>query len=316
MSSGPGEAVRPSVISVPVRTTRTWTRATAVTVFAGLLSLWISYFGIPSDAVQIFVWLWLGTIAWSIEAHPRQHLGFLRDWWVPLALLVTYFYSRGLADELFAMPVHIQMPITVDTWLGGGELPSSRLQDAWCGDPCLKESEPRWFDLAFASVYTTHFFVGLVLAVVLWVRNRGEWIQWMRRYISINFAGLVVYIFYPMAPPWMASEEGHLTQEVLRITHRGWEEVGLGRFHLVLQGVGNPVAAMPSLHAGIAFLIALYGVQRLRTPLRWLLLAYPIAMSVGLVYFGEHYVIDIIAGAALAAAVLGACSWWERIKGD
>lgn len=316
MSSGPGEAVRPSVISAPERTTRPWARAAAFACYTVLLVLWVRAFGIPSDAVQIFVWLWMGTIAWNIEAPPRQHLGFLRDWWVPLALLVGYFFSRGLADEVFAMPVHIEMPITVDLWLGGGELPSSRLQDAWCGDPCDRDSEPRWFDLAFAVVYTTHFLCGLILAVVLWMRNRGEWMKWMRRYIGMNMAGLVVYIVYPMAPPWMASDEGYLTDEVLRITGRGWEEVGLGRFHLVLQGVGNPVAAMPSLHAGIAFLIALYGIQRLYGPWRWLLLAYPLAMSVGLVYFGEHYVIDIIAGAALALAVLAACSWWEKIRGD
>ena len=52
--------------------------------------------------------------------------------------------------------------------------------------------------------------VGLTIAMVLWLRNRGEWIKWMRRYIGANLAALVVYIVYPMAPPWMASEEGYL----------------------------------------------------------------------------------------------------------
>jgi membrane-associated phospholipid phosphatase len=319
MSSGPGEALRPSVEVAPPRTTRPWTRGLALTGYAVLLLVWIQTFGIPSDTVQIFVWLWFGTIAWNVEAPPRQHLNFVRDWWLPVAGLVLYFFSRGLADELdtfFHLPVHVQMPIDVDLWLGGGELPSARLQDALCGDPCLRTSDPRWFDLVFASVYTSHFFFGLVLAVALWLRNRGEWIKWMRRYLTASFAALVIYIVYPMAPPWMASDEGYLGHPVLRLTSRGWDEIGLGRFHLVLQGVGNPVAAMPSLHAGIAFLIALYGIQRLRTPWRWLLLAYPLVMSVGLVYFGEHYVVDILAGAFLAMVVLAACSWWEKIRGD
>lgn len=316
MTSGPGEAVRQSVISPPNRATRPWVRGASLSAYLVLLGFWISSFGVPSDAVQIFVWLWLATIAWNVEAPPRYHLVFLRDWWVPMAALIVYFYSRGLADEVLRMPVHIQMPISVDTWLGGGELPSHALQERLCGSPCDPDSEPRWFDLMFAVVYTTHFVVGLTLAMVLWLWNRGEWKKWMRRYVGANLAALVVYLLYPMAPPWMASEEGYLTHEVFRITHRGWEEVGLGRFHLVLTGVGNPVAAMPSLHAGIAFLIAMYAIQRLRSPLRWLLLVYPLLMSVGLVYFGEHYVIDIVAGAALAAAVLAACSWWERIRGD
>ena len=286
-----------------------------MTAFSLLLVFWVTTFGVPSDAVQIFGWLWLGTIAWNIEAPPRQHLGFVRDWWVPLAALVVYFYSRGLADE-FGLPAHIQMPITVDLWLGGGELPSYRLQEALCGSPCDPSSDPRWYDLMLTSVYTTHFVFGLTLAVVLWVRSRTEWLKWMRRYIGANAAALVVYILYPMAPPWMAWEEGYLAHEVHRITSRGWADTDLGRFHLVLQGVGNPVAAMPSLHAGMAFMIAVYGILRLRSMWRWLLLIYPFLMSFGLVYYGEHYVIDILAGFALAAAVLGACSWWEKIRGD
>jgi membrane-associated phospholipid phosphatase len=79
-------------------------------------------------------------------------------------------------------------------------------------------------------------------------------------------------------------------------------------------GVGNPVAAMPSLHAGIAFLVALYGIQRLHTRWRWLLALYPLAMSTALVYNAEHYVIDILAGALLAVLVLVGCQAWESSR--
>jgi membrane-associated phospholipid phosphatase len=72
---------------------------------------------------------------------------------------------------------------------------------------------------------------------------------------------------------------------------------------------------MPSLHAGISFLVALYAIQRLRSRWRWALVAYPLTMSFALVYDGEHYVIDILAGVALALAVLAACSFWERSRG-
>jgi hypothetical protein len=76
--------------------------------------------------------------------------------------------------------------------------------------------------------------------------------------------------------------------------------------------MGNQVAAMPSLHAGTAALIAFYGIARLRSRWRGLLMLYPIAMSFMLVYYGEHYVVDIIAGWALALVVLVACTDWER----
>jgi hypothetical protein len=299
--------------TIPRATTRSSVRAGAMLVYAGLLLLWCTTLGIPNDTVQVFLWLWVGTIAWHIEAPPRYHLNFLRDWWLPVAGLVVYFYSRGLTDEL-GLPVHVTMPIRVDEWLGAGELPTQRLQEAWCGTPCVKASDPAWYDVAFTTVYASHFLTGLTIAAVLWVRERAAWLRWMRRYVAINFAALAVYILYPMAPPWMASEQGYIAADLPRITGRGWSDIGLGRFDLVLQGVGNPVAAMPSLHAGITFLVAMYGIWRLRSPLRWLLVLYPIAMSTALVYYAEHYVIDVVAGAALAAVVMVGVGLWERSR--
>jgi membrane-associated phospholipid phosphatase len=76
--------------------------------------------------------------------------------------------------------------------------------------------------------------------------------------------------------------------------------------------VGNQVAAMPSLHAGLAILVAAYLISRLRSPWRWLMVLYPIAMSFMLVYYAEHYVVDIIAGGICVAAVMLGWSAWER----
>jgi membrane-associated phospholipid phosphatase len=296
--------------------TRRRVRAIAMAVYAVLLLLWSHLLGIPNDTVQVFVWLWFGTIAWNIEAPWRYHLRFVRDWSIPLVGLIIYFYSRGLTDNL-GWPVHYSMPIRFDEFVsrlfgGGGTLPTVGLQHTLCGDPCLRESDPRWYDVFFTTVYASHFLTGLTIAAVLWVRKREEWLLFMRRYIAINFGALIVYITYPMAPPWMASEDGYIHEVIPRLTGRGWRDLGLGRFDLVLQGVGNPVAAMPSLHAGITFLVAMYGIWRLRTPLRWLLPLYPLAMCVTLVYYGEHYVVDVLAGALLAALVMVGCWLWER----
>ena len=291
--------------------TRRWVRIAAMTAYAVALALWSELLGIPNDTVQVFVWLWLGTIAWNAEAPWRYHLRFLRDWSIPMLGLILYFYSRGLTDEL-GLPVHVTMPIRVDEFLFGGTLPTTWLQEHLCGDPCVRESPPRWYDVYFTTIYASHFLTGLTIAAVLWVRNRDEWLRWMRRYVGINFGALVVYLVYPMAPPWMASRDGFIDHALPRITGRGWADLGLGRFDLVLQGVGNPVAAMPSLHAGVTFLVAMYGIWRLRTPLRWLLVLYPASMCVALVYFAEHYVVDVLAGAVLAALVMLAAGWWER----
>lgn len=296
-------------------TSTTWAwRAPALGVYAVALGFWIALVGIPTDPYQMFVWLWLVTIAWDVQAPWRDHLRFVRDWWLVFVGLVIYLYSRGLSDELIGLPVHYTMPIRFDEWIGGGTIPTERLQDAWCASPCTGSSPPRWYDAVLTSVYFTHFVAGLTIAVVLWLRDRAAWVPWMRRYLVANYAALVIYLFYPMAPPWLASKDGYLADTVPRLTGRGWDDLGLGGFHVALAKVGNPVAAMPSLHGGMAMLIALYAVTRLRSPWRWLVLLYPLAMSVALVYGGEHYVVDILAGWLLAVVVMLGCTWYERLR--
>jgi PAP2 superfamily len=277
-----------------------------------ILASYSKIVGLPSDTIQVFAWMWAGTVAWNIQAPPRSHLVFVRDWWPALAVLEIYLYSRGLTDNI-GLSVHITAPIDVDAWLGGGELPTQHLQQALCGDPCQRSNPPHWYDGALTLVYYTHFIGAPLVALTLYLRNRVVWLSFMRRYVTLYMAGLLVYITYPMAPPWMASRDGYVDgATVVRITGRGWDELNIEHFHQWLSRTGNQVAAMPSLHAGTAALIAFYGIARLRSRWRGLLMLYPIAMSFMLVYYGEHYVVDIIAGWALALVVLIACTDWER----
>ena len=117
-----------------------------------------------------------------------------------------------------------------------------------------------------------------------------------------------------MAPPWLAAQQGAISDHVARITGRGWYHLKAGDFHQKLSAVGNPVAAMPSLHAAVSLFVALYGASRLRSRWRWLLLLYPLTMAFTLVYYAEHYVIDILAGYAVAGLVLWGCARWEHSR--
>ena len=56
------------------------------------------------------------------------------------------------------------------------------------------------------------------------------------------------------------------------------------------------------MHAATALLIALFFWSR-TTRWRWLLVLYPIAMAVSLVYLGEHYVSDVLLGWLYAIVV-------------
>lgn len=294
----------------PMPETRPAARARALVGYVVLLAVWIRFVGIPNDPVGVTLWFWLFTVCWNADAPRERHLHFIRDWWRPILFFTGYWLLRGLADET-GVPVHVTAPVRIDEWIGGGTVPTVLLQHHLCGDPCIRDGAPQWYDVLFTTTYASHFLAALTIAGVLWMRNRHEWLRWMRRYIVMIYSGAVIYFAYPMAPPWMASKLG-VIEQVHRMSGRGWSELGLHRQNMVLLGMPNKVAAMPSLHAGIAFLIAFYAVTRLRSRLRWLLLLYPVAMSTALVYYGEHYVIDAVAGAVLALLVLAGCSVWER----
>ena len=306
---------KPAAAIRPATAVSSW-RPLVVTIYGAALVGWVIAVGVPADPFQMFAWLWLAAIAWRWGVPAREHLAFGRDWWPAFAVLVVYLYCRGVSDELVGAGVHWTMPIAVDDWLTGGRgLPTAHLQQAVCGDPCVRSIPPRWYDVFFTTVYYSHFVVALGLALVLWVRDRTDWAAWLSRYLTMNVAALVVYVIYPMAPPWLASQQGYTLETMPRLTGRGWSDIGLGGFHVILAKVGNPVAAMPSLHGGIAMLVAMWTIYRLSSPWRWLALLYPAVMAFALVYYAEHYVIDIIAGWALAAAVMLGVGWWERRRG-
>ena len=291
-------------------------RVLGLLVYAVALYVWIAVVGLPKQPFLAVAWMWLAVVAWNVRRPWRAHLEFLRDWWPPLALLATYMYSRGLADEL-GFTVHVTEPIRFDRWLFGGVLPTEYLQAHLCGVPCSRSLPPRWYDVLLTTVYYSHFFVTLGVAVWLWLRDRVAWVAYVRRYLSLCVVALVGYIVYPMAPPWMAARDGYVTSDVRRITGRGWYDLGhsgaTGQQRL--SAVGNQVAAMPSLHTALALFVALWAIMRIQSRWRWLLLIYPAAMSFLLVYYAEHYVLDVLAGYAVVALVMAGWTWWERRSG-
>jgi membrane-associated phospholipid phosphatase len=157
-------------------------------------------------------------------------------------------------------------------------------------------------------VYCSHFLVMPIVAIVLWIRNRPRFRQWMGMVIGLAVAGVATYFLFPMAPPWLADDGGVFPgPHVGRYTSEGFDLIGLHMVGgMVSQGqyMVNPVAAMPSLHTAYATLVAGYFMFGKRWWQKTLLVCYPLAMGFTLIYGGEHYVIDEIVGAAYALVVL------------
>ena len=69
---------------------------------------------------------------------------------------------------------------------------------------------------------------------------------------------------------------------------------------------------MPSLHAAYALLIGLFFWPLVGPRWRVALMAYAVAMGFALVYTGEHYVSDVLAGWLYAGVAFAAVTWFVR----
>lgn len=285
---------------------------------AGFVAGWL-VIGLPTDPLYAFAWLWTATIAWNSHRPWRSHLLFARDWLPVVLLLAGYNLSRGFADN-GATPHALEL-IAADRWMFGWAL-GGQVPTVWLQRHFYDPVAVHWWDAVASWVYFSHFMVALAAAVVLWLRERARWAAFMRRWAFLCATGLVTYFLYPAAPPWWAAEHG-LLEDVARISTRGWKAFGMhGAGNLLNAGqiASNPVAAMPSLHTAFALFVVVFFLATTRR--RWwpLLLCYPLAMTLTLVYAGEHYVIDVLVGWAYVgmtflAVGLGERWWAARTRG-
>jgi hypothetical protein len=107
----------------------------------------------------------------------------------------------------------------------------------------------------------------------------------------------------------LASDAGVIDGEVHRIASEFSASIAGSSYEEAATADNNIVAAMPSLHVGCATLVALVLASYGRKPA----LAgagYVAAMGLALVYLGEHYLVDEIAGILLALVA------WRLVAGS
>lgn len=210
-------------------------------------------------------------------------------------LLVTYDAFRGIADYLNGH-VHYTLMIDVDRWIGGGMVPSVRLQ-RW-----IHTAHVQWFDYVFYLLYIVHFLVPFVLAVLIWKLAPREYWPYVGAIVALSYAAFLTYVAFPAAPPWMASQAhlvGHLDRINVAVMHH-WGGHKLPSLYEHLDP--NRVAAVPSLHAAYPVLELLFVRRCFGRRAAALFAVYPLALMFGVVYFGEHYVFDVVLGTLYAIA--------------
>lgn len=215
--------------------------------------------------------------------------------------IVFVFFARlrGVAEDAAIVQPQYEYPVLADRLLGLVPLPTHWLQDTFYSPGTLG-----FLDVGLTFVYVSFFLTPHLIILLTW-KTRPELLpRALVAFLLTLILGLVIHFVVPTAPPWLASEAGTI-DEVHRLVPEFSALVAGDTYDRVSAVIdGNEVAAMPSLHTALTVIVALVAAKygRLWT---YLGVGYVALMGLALVYLGEHYVVDEVAGIALALAAWG-----------
>ena len=195
----------------------------------------------------------------------------------------AYLVVRSLAiEQAGAAFVHARQLIDVERHTG--LLLERGVQDAVASLGELRTFFDLYYLLGFGPL------LGLTL-VWLGLRRRGAYRELRAAMLASLALASALFVLYPTAPPRLIPGLG-IADTVGLAGHDTGSFAGI---HF------DPYAAMPSMHVGWSLLLALVGVRAFRTrPVRLLFALHPVLMTVAVTTTGNHFLLDALAGAAVA----------------
>jgi len=231
-------------------------------------------------------------------------LTFLADWGPFLILFFAYEAMRGFASKTGFAPHDLS---GIERAVFGGSLPTLTLQHDFYQPGVVSPQ-----DLVAMFFYFMHFPLPILVGFVFWLNSREHYRRYIAALLLMCFIAFITYLFWPSAPPW------YQVQSVYKIIDRTVQALWPNQYYV--SGIyhsfnPNRFAAFPSLHAAFPALAAVYAWRRYRL-LGIVLILWSLAVLLSIVYLGEHYVVDALAGyvyvAVAAALVEGFTRWRAR----
>jgi membrane-associated phospholipid phosphatase len=154
----------------------------------------------------------------------------------------------------------------------------------------------------FANNFYLYAHLPVLIAVAIWLYWWRPWAYpWFRNAFLISaLFGLSIYVILPVAPP--------------RFMPGFVDTMALYGFNVDGSAAGplyNPYAAMPSLHVGWSLLA---GIALIACARSWWLkaagIALPTLMTFAVIMTGNHYLLDIVAGAVVILVSLSLSALW------
>lgn len=146
------------------------------------------------------------------------------------------------------------------------------------------------------------------MALYLFFRSRPRALELSLGFLIVNLLGWAVWVLFPVAPPWYADLHAADVGQALRAAanpaalERVDALLGIHYFERFYAQSRYVFGALPSLHAAYAVLVAAI-VWPLGGALRVATLGFAGIIAFAALYLRHHYLLDVLAGAALGLAV-------------
>jgi hypothetical protein len=261
--------------------------------------------GAATHTLKTYHWLMLALIpgAWLCGDRLRK---FLLDWSPMVAFWIVYDRLR-LVQPLLLPRVFVEPAYAIEQWafgwMAGGAIPAHAGR-AWLA---AHAGLPMGAAIGWAAqaIYFSHLFFVPILMLYWWAggRHAERFSAHVKAFTALHVFSISLYLLLPVAPPWWVSLHGMAppTAELVAATRMA-DAMDGALVQRMIKTASLYFAAVPSLHGAYPVLLLLMAVRdsgRLKVAA---LALYAVAMWAATVILNQHYVIDLLAGAALALA--------------
>ncbi len=254
-------------------------------IYHGMLRL-----AVTAAVAALFVWFVRRKPLWS-------KLGWIREVVPFLFCIAIYTNLHDTIAFVNSHDVHDAL-IRIDQWMFGVQ-------------PCVwaQRFYTPFLTEIFSVAYMNYFVVSVtVVAYLLLAGRRREMREALLGTVLCFYIGYFFYIAFPAAPPWLT-----LASQFTRDFQGGWVTGAAVRMKALDPNASR--GAFPSLHCAVTFITLAYA-WKYKKALFAVLLPMGAALVVSTVYLRHHYVIDILAGLALAVVAYAVApaldAWWLR----
>jgi membrane-associated phospholipid phosphatase len=207
-----------------------------------------------------------------------------------VGLFMAYFATRGIVSGRAADAFHNAYQLMkLQNWLG---ISWELSVQSWI----MQHDALIWF---VNSIYVyTHMPALIIFAAWVFIWHHDRYPEVRNVFLGMLAVGLLSYSLVPLAPPRFFAATGFV-DTLAAYSSIDYHQESIDMLY-------NPYAAMPSLHVGFAVFVGI-GLILIGRRIHHQIIgvAFPLLMSLAVVGTGNHFVLDVVAGAALAFG-----AWW------